>query len=237
MSHLRMGTATSFVGETESSASETEPPLKKISVVVKSLMKACVTYHLEIDHQFSLLDLLQVLLKDSSSLFDESSIVINQQPKSLLIEVGNASDKLIDYVPENNMVTLIEHGCLTPKNDFLKVKNIVGVYTHGLEKTLNLPGDCLLNLAPLGSWIGFGNGALSVPIEEDNHIKYLIFFKYENKTVGYNGPSFSKMPVLEGAVLIPHLNRKVSSKVLASKLLSVMPNRFKIVELSEEDFQ
>ena len=224
-----------------SSSSETEPSLKKISIRVNRVFQPALgPYHIEIDHEFSLVDLLQMVLKDSKY-FGNSGVAIEQpptfSPRYLTITVGNASAKLIDYVPENNVVTLLENSTLNPKNDFLMIKNIIGVYTHGLEKTINLPGDCLLNLAPLGAWIGFGRGPTSVPAEEDNHIQHLFFIKYKNKTFGYNLLSFCKMRNIKGAVLIPHLNRTVAFSTMKSKLESVLPNRFKIVELSDEDFQ
>ena len=220
-------------------------PLKKISLVVVTLLQRSSTFDLEIDDQFSLLDVLRLLIQQEPHTFGESSFMIQQQPANLYINIGNASDKLINYIPENNVVKLLRTGWTSPKNDFAKAKNIVDVYTHGLEKTINLPGDCLLNLAPLGSWIGFGRGPTQVPPEEDNHIQYLFFVKYENKTFGYNLPAFCKMlPTAalhklkqDGTVLlIPHLNLAVSADVFMSKLQSVGFNRFRIVELSKEDF-
>ena len=135
----------------------------------------------------------------------------------------------------DNELILFEIGYLTPKNSFLKTKNIIGLHLNNLEDTVNIHDICLINLGKIGEWIGYGGGPLVVPKTEDNRSPNVIFVKYNNtKPYAYNIHCLYKLINNESnTLLMPHINKHID----AAKFIEIYSGKdeFKILRLNGND--
>ena len=165
------------------------------------------------------LELLKIILSKHMKYGDSSFRVSSH---NLSINIENAIKKVKDYYEEdehgNKHITFCEISMLTPKNDFDKNKNIISVYKLELENAINLHDVEPINQAKPGSWIGFGSGSMKVPLDQDNHIKNLVFIQWTSQvsdelfTYIYNVHALVKLINQNKELLIPHLNVKINSE-------------------------
>ena len=129
---------------------------------------------------------------------------------------GVLYSKILDEPVTETEINLREISAFTPKNSFKSIGNIHAIYLSGLQDTINLYDSCLLNIAKIGEWNGFGKGLTNVSPEEDNRIHNLIFVIYgDMKPYVYNLYCFKKLiDVKTDTILVPHINKKVSIKKL-----------------------
>lgn len=202
----------------------------QVEIIICKLSNSDV-FEIEIDSEFTLLDLLRFLLQ-KDSIYNMSSFHFGLTKK--LITIKNSTLKLVDCVDENNVIKLFEIGMLTPKNDLLRAQNIVKIYDNNLQNTTNIHDVCCINLAKIGEWIGFGKGNSSVPVEDNNTLKNIVFVKYQNTSTAYNRYCLYMMiDVTSRSLLIPHLNFRVNSDDFIRKLnLSIETgDEFMIVDI------
>ena len=160
----------------------------QIVVIVKNIQQ---TRNYLVDKSSSLLDLLKILINEDQS-YSESSFIISNIKIPIVIQ--NATNKIEEYLEsEKKNLTLFESGCLNPKNDLLKAINIIKIHKYNLQETTNLHDVDCINLAKIGEWNGFGRGPISVPREEDNHLRNIIFIKKGHIIRAYNVYSLLKI--------------------------------------------
>ena len=190
--------------------------IKTDEIIIHSsgLLVSSFSTSITVSYNYTFLDLIEYLM-EIHPIYAESSLYIANNKTYITIQ--NAVEKLTDYTQINkngtHYINLVEIGIFTPKNDLLKVKNIIGIFKNNLENTINLYGLEPINLANLGTWNGFGSGPQIVPDEENNFIDNLLFIKYKIKDdyqyFAYNRFGLLKLFKSE-KLLIPHLNIKIN---------------------------
>ncbi len=211
-------------------------PKYHISLVLKELQHEDTIIPIKIDQDYNFLDLIMFLVQWEFNKrrppIIESGIVVGNP--TVIIKPDNLNQKLVDYI-QDDIVNIKELGIFTPKNDFIVIGNILGLYYNNLIETVNIMDVCSINHAKLGEWIGFGRGPTTVPVFEDNMIRNLIFIRFGMaKPVAYNIHCLNRMvDINSNSLLIPHINKKV----VASKFNELFKSRvrFKILNLNNND--
>lgn len=147
------------------------------------------------------LEMIRKLLEDPK--FLGCAIV---RPDKEILKISNVTEKISEY-STNGKLDLKLILSLSPKNDFVKIDKILWIYEKGLQHTTNLENVDIVNLAPFGSFNGFGNGPLDCEPHDDNRLKNLIFVIYEDqKPYAYNICSLRIRE--DNTTLLVHMNRR-----------------------------
>lgn len=199
-----------------------------IEFEIKSVMKS-ESFNLEIDNDFSFLDLLKLL--DAVQLGGYTGYRF----KGEWINTTYLNKKIMDHV-DNKKFTLRKFCSLTPKNSLFQLQNILLLNKHNLEETVNLYDVCPINHAKIGEWIGFGRGPIKVPKIEDNwEFKNLMFIIYlDSKPYVYNKHClFLSIDKDNNTLLIPHINKRIDAFKFHSAYL--LNSEVNIVQINEDD--
>ena len=202
----------------------------KVTINLLQLSAPKIEYVLDIENNFTFLNLLQFLNK--TPLYSSWSFKI-KNTRSLITDKLN--ENLIDYIQDNQLtLQCLTH--FTPKSSIEMTGYRCALIENGLGDTSNLNGDCPINNGPIGKWIGFGRGPTTIPKEEDNTARNLIFIKFNDLApCAYNIHCVKKLVDLDSdALLIPHINLKINPfkflELYYSKNLHI-----KVLSLTDED--
>ena len=208
--------------------------LMEIKIIVQTLMAppTPVIYYTTIDDNYTFYDLLLFLqsLKSNKIPYGDSSFKHNGE----FIRASKLNQKIADVVVDNAL-KIYEYGIFTPKNSFLKIKNIIRLRKHNLEDTINIDHECIINHAKIGEWIGWGRGPTTVPKTEDNTLPNLLFIRYPNtKPYVYNIHClYELINKKSNTLLIPHINKHISAHKFRQIYTSC--EAFKILILTSRD--